>query len=1498
MLKWLPIVCLLFAFNIAKADTFTVTSNADSGPGTLRDALTKAAANGNAVKDFVYFNLPGSSITDRTINLITQLPAISSNLVIDGTTQPGAKFGDSDAKVRISTPTTNDQFTTFRIQNVKDIELYGLYILDYTYINTNWPDVGLRTGLQIENSENITLGAQGKGNLIKGFHNFSIIGKKVNGFKLQANIFGLNENNNMEHPPYGSMSQTAGLSLEECNDLLIGGDALAEGNTFLCGLDIAYNDKAITHTINIKSNNFGVFKDGVTTTPFFQDEFVVQIYTMGINSPASSPSELDKAVTVNLNIKNNTAGNFGRAFYLNGFKGNVSFTGNYLGVARDGVTSTNHGRSHPNEGGGFNVENSLANVTVGGANTADKNYFFDHITGVNGINSPNILIRNNEYRCMVYGAYGSSTPLDLPQIKLAKRATAGGQTIITGTATPNALIDIYGSTACDYASCSIGGKITTVTANASGNWNASINASGTIYAAATFNGKTSLFKTFEINTDNITVINVRCGFSGSITGATVPEGLSPYWVNEQGIVVSHDLNLINAAPGRYKLVLNDCISTDFYEIKDNKVYLYEYSKTITNAGCGMATGSIKGIFYNDPLGLVNSITWKNAAGVVVSNQIEATNLPAGSYSLRLTTSDGCEKNYGPVDIVNTDGPAINLSGKVVTPTNCSVATGSIKGITVTGTNLTYSWKNDQQVEVSTALNLIDQPSGMYTLTVTDGSSCVSSTQPIFLFSIGDLSIRQENLVIQGATCNSNNGVISGLTVAGGGPLTIAWTNSQGQFVSNDLRLSDVPAGKYTLTLSSGICTPVSADFDIPETNGIIIDETQKVVTQPTCQNGNGSITNIQVTGATKYTWYNFYDNNKVVSHNIDLVNKPPGTYYLVAENNNGCSKKSANYTIDRPTSTGYSGISKSLKDATCDQNNGSIEVIFLQVTGLLPTSYKWVNSATGQIFTTTIPKLTGIDAGTYDVYGTENGCEKYIITYSIGRVPKTSVNTTNVQVNDYSCNLGGSITGMQLSLPTGQYKAQWLNENDQPVCDCVDLLNANPGKYRFKVTNLDGSCIQLFGPYEIKAINAVSLVTTNVNVRSQTACELGQITGLTSPDATSFAWRRKNSTDIISPAIDLLGVPAGDYELTISNANCSRVIPFNIQYVPPVQFQPFPVTVTKSCHAFGTGTITVNTNNAPSQPTEYRWMNSDNVRVGYDKTVQYLPAGTYRLFVRDNTGCESANPVQQVTVGEVPEMVTVFGNSHDIYCGIGNGSIDAPTVTGGRGSYIYTWTDANGTIIAPLNQKSLSNLSAGSYTLAITDFDPQQVAVPTCNLAQITYTIKESDLSVPPPIVNDKEVNRKGNTTLAVQDAYATAIYRLYDSETSTTPLDEAQGGNFTINVTETKTYWVELTYGSCPSVRSKATIVLGLIADAIPNAFSPNGDGVNDYWVIKGIEESTMSNVKVFNRQGQAVFQSRGYAKPFDGTYMGKQLPAGVYYYIIERQNDKPLSGHVTIIR
>lgn len=85
-----------------------------------------------------------------------------------------------------------------------------------------------------------------------------------------------------------------------------------------------------------------------------------------------------------------------------------------------------------------------------------------------------------------------------------------------------------------------------------------------------------------------------------------------------------------------------------------------------------------------------------------------------------------------------------------------------------------------------------------------------------------------------------------------------------------------------------------------------------------------------------------------------------------------------------------------------------------------------------------------------------------------------------------------------------------------------------------------------------------------------------------------------------------------------------------------------------------------------------------------------------------------------------------------------------------------------------------------------------------------------------------------------------------------------------------------------------------------VPNAFSPNGDGLNETWGIPALAGYPNAVVTIFNRYSQKIFESKGYAKPWDGTYKGKAQPIGAYVYVINpgEPDMKPIKGTVLIIR
>jgi gliding motility-associated-like protein len=118
----------------------------------------------------------------------------------------------------------------------------------------------------------------------------------------------------------------------------------------------------------------------------------------------------------------------------------------------------------------------------------------------------------------------------------------------------------------------------------------------------------------------------------------------------------------------------------------------------------------------------------------------------------------------------------------------------------------------------------------------------------------------------------------------------------------------------------------------------------------------------------------------------------------------------------------------------------------------------------------------------------------------------------------------------------------------------------------------------------------------------------------------------------------------------------------------------------------------------------------------------------------------------------------------------------------------------------------------------------------------------------------------------------------------------------------QTTTYFLTASNGICEITDEVSVFVIeGL---EIPNVFSPNGDGVNDFWEILGTENFTDVYVVIYDRSGQKVFESVNYnpLSFWNGTFRGKLMPTTTYFYTIELDRTSPnkqmLKGSVTLVR
>jgi len=249
--------------------------------------------------------------------------------------------------------------------------------------------------------------------------------------------------------------------------------------------------------------------------------------------------------------------------------------------------------------------------------------------------------------------------------------------------------------------------------------------------------------------------------------------------------------------------------------------------------------------------------------------------------------------------------------------------------------------------------------------------------------------------------------------------------------------------------------------------------------------------------------------------------------------------------------------------------------------------------------------------------------------------------------------------------------------------------------------------------------------------------------------------------------------------------------------------------------------------------------------------------------------------------------------------------INGEIMTGiNSGEFIYTWN------------------SPGTYLLEV-----QERSSDGCNGPKLSGIV----LANPKPVirisVSDTLINNGNRLTISVQDpgdlTWGKWIYDL-TVEPDRGIIGNSTSGTFT---SPTELNEVLFTYDRkihkvvyrfvpvivndegvrrCEGEEVKITVWIypgsanGEVFVEIPDAFSPNGDGINDEWKIKNIEFYPDAEVTVYNRWGQLVWQSgKGYPVPWDGRSKGKDASVDSYHYYIELHNGKrAIIGNVTVVR
>ena len=976
--KLLALFVGLFFFNNIYAQTYVVTSNADSGPGTLRDALTQAAVANRASTFTINFNLPGSPSdnANRTIRLRTALPIVSSNVVIDGSSQTAwPALGVSGAKVILEPEYANTtfsglvigQYATTLIQTT-GVEIYGLYIRNFATINNlQNVNMGQGSGIVLDyRANNITIGAPGKGNVIGGningivVQNSSFFSTAVNTkIKIQSNLIGVIYDGITPNTNVTGIS----ASLYDCG-LDVGGDNAGEGNVIAANrINVDINRSSYSTTarfdINVINNKIGVDYTGKKDfheLPIFLSSSALEIAGLKVN-----------AINTALYVRNNIIGG-NRTTGVSITNADFILTGNAIGTDAAGTVVMGNGI-------GVKIE-SGAGGTIGGATPAEANLIANNNFGVETVSSKPVKITRNSFFCNKTFGIGKTLAIFQPMIQILKKRSD----YVSGRATPNSEVELFYTVNCQGI-CEGKTYIATIQAGSDGRWEYNGSLSGMVTATASLlNATTSPFSTAELLPNEAIVEPVTCNANGSITIPEVREGFTFTWVKIETdgsrVPKGNTQSISNLEVGTYEVTVDDGCKAfpTVFIIKDQK--LTKPTIQPISPVCGQTSFTLtaevlrgKGILKYE---------WINTATSAVVSRTNPANLPEGSYYVKVTDEAGCSLPSDPIPIVRRPQPKISGPTSNI-PAACGAENGSLTGFTISDATgrLSYKWfKYDANGNlgtdvVSEELQLVNVGGGRYSLSVFDEGTC--SPAPPQTYIIGTYS----NVAINGgsilpARCGINNGVIDNVSIVNAD--TYEWLDPNRQRIIKgtyspgmSIKLQNLAPGTYTLIASNSLYTCTKeVPFRVDALTPTVYSFTPSF-NNTTCGLINGSISlNFGSIAPTSFKWVNesgtTISGATKVGTTIELKNLPGGIYRMFAYDVNNCETILGPYPIDvTPLLTIVPNTGTPVDDG-CTLLRGSVTGV--QVIGGVPGyDFKWINEAGKAVqFTQDLIKA---GAGTY-----------------------------------------------------------------------------------------------------------------------------------------------------------------------------------------------------------------------------------------------------------------------------------------------------------------------------------------------------------------------------------------------------------------------------------------------------------------------------------------------------------------------------------------------------
>lgn len=933
------------------ATNFVVTNNNASGNGSLAQAVSDASLNGTTTTDVISFNLP---VAQTTIPISSAL-VISSNLIVDGTTQPGKAFGKTDSKVRIK---AMGCVSGLLIDSVSQVQVYGLWFTDFN--SSTLSCIG--SAISIRRTSNFTLGKPGKGNCFTNNRSSIIVNPwqlsqdstENVGITIQANRFGMDTL--LAPDEYSS-----NLAFGATRKFLFGGDKADEGNrignAFVTVGNFYIPLSAKGDTIAFKNNLFGfdAYNGSLIST--------IGIYVAGYKKTGS---ELNVIISGNKIGKDDAT----NKIWVTDILGNILIHDNYIGSLNTAVTPGDIASA-------IYLEKCVKTDSI-----IIRNNIINGFRKAILINtSKDITISNNSIYCNGKGI-GYNRLDGIPIVSFL----ALTPTYLKGRTQPFSTIEIFSTNVCSQY-CENGKQLlATVKADSQGIFEYTGTLTESISATATSpTGTTGEFYGAKFTMANVVFKNATCGFkNGYIKGIEIIEGNSFYWEDDAGKVVGSDTSVYNLGAGKYRFYVKDSLSScpvysPFFELKSIPKPFVDSTFSTINTSCGKSMGKI---ILNGVRSGGSISVWQDSTYNTLQLQGDSlVHLAPGTYHYRLALLDDslCYTSYGPFTIADKAGPVLQTENILIKPSNCGGASGSITNITVNNAsgNVLYRWEDSTGAVVASTLDLTNVPGGKYRLKFKDSSFCDTLVTAFYhIDRKGGITIDSSNRVIRASGCTANNGSITGLTVTGAEYME--WINvASSQKVGNQANLLQVPSGYYRLNAGNAIgCKDTSTLMFVPQAAFAPMSVQRTEQTQPHCDSANGSLKITQFLGdSTRYifTWKDSLSGVVLSKHSL-LSNVNTGTYFLNAVDSNGCAAKLLSTIMTQVGKPVFDLSQMTLQHDTCNQSKGFINNILVNG-GQKPYSWQWYLNPNNTAFSNNPASMANLKKGSYKIKITDTyGC--------------------------------------------------------------------------------------------------------------------------------------------------------------------------------------------------------------------------------------------------------------------------------------------------------------------------------------------------------------------------------------------------------------------------------------------------------------------------------------------------------------------------------------------